>query len=436
MDELLIGISKADITPPKPVPMAGYVARVGMSLGVHDPLWARCFLFYQGRVKVALLVLEVLGIHEQWATKVRHQVAAAADMSPEEVVVACTHTHSGPAGLDIPPTSDPTQSALAEFVLARAKQAAVQAVQTLAPARVGVVTAPVTGIAGHRTRPQQPVDQTLWAMVIRDVRSRIRGILANFPCHSTVLGPDNRLLSGDLFGAAAAIAERRLGSDTIVALTVGAAGDISTRFFRQAQDFREVERLGDFLATALLRLSQTAAPVHADLAICWRRCWLPYKPVPTVNEVQHTLEKLQAELAVLAQQGTVSPCTLRIARTRVEGAERLYAMVEAGALTAGGVEALLCGFRIGPGILIGIPGEPFNSVGQAVRDRAAPPFQVAVLGLANGYLGYFPDKDAVQEGWYEALISPFDHQATRVLTEAATALLADMMGEEARERYT
>jgi len=432
MDELLIGISKVDITPPEAVPMAGYVARVGRSLGVHDALWARCFLLHHGKARAVLIVLEVLGIHEQWATEMRRRVAKAADVSPDEVVVACTHTHSGPAGLEIPPTSDPTQVTVAEFILARAEQAAVQAAQTLAPARIGVTTAPVTGIAGHRNQPQRPVDQTLWATVIRDVGGRVRGILANFPCHSTVLGPDNRLLSGDLFGAAAAIAERRLGHDTVVALTVGAAGDISTRFFRQAQDFYEVNRLGDLLATTLLRLAQAATPVRADLAVRWRQCWLPYKPLLTIDEAQQIVEKLRVELAALAQQGTVSPSTLRIARTRVEGAEQLYAMVKAGALTTGGAEALLCGLRIGPGILIGIPGEPFSSVGQTIRDEAVPPFQVAVLGLANGYLGYFPDEDAVQEGWYEALISPFDHQATRVLLKAAMALLAEMM-EEAHE---
>jgi len=435
MDELQIGIAKVDVTPSGAVPMAGYVARVGHSLGVHDPLWARCFLFHHGRARGALVVLEVVGVHEHWAAEAQRRVAAAADVPPEKVVVACTHTHSGPAGLNVPPTPNPTQTAMAEAILARVEQAAAQAAQALAPARVGVATAPVPGIAGHRTRPQQPVDQTLWALVIGDAMDRVRAVLANFPCHSTVLGPDNRLLSGDLFGAAAAAAERRLGHGAVVALAVGAAGDISTRFFRQAQDFREVDRLGDLLATALVRLVQAATPARdASVAVRWRQCWLPYKPTPTVHEARRMAEELRAELAALVPQGTVPPGALHIARTRVEGAERLLAMVEAGVLAADGAEAVLYGLRIGPGILIGIPGEPFSSVGQAIRDRATPPFQATGLGLVNGYLGYFPDEDAVRTGWYEALISPFDHRATMVLTAAATALVAEMEEEDSGRR--
>lgn len=431
MVNLQAGIAKATITPPGVVPMAGYITRSNESLGVHDPLWARCFLFDSGRAQVALVVLDLVGIHERWAAEVQRRVAAAAGVAPEMVVVTCTHTHSGPGGLEVPPAASPVQERVAEVVLAGAEKAAAQAARTLTPAVMGVATSSVHGVASNRNWPQQHVDQTLWSLVIRDARGSVRGVLANFPCHSTVLGGDNRLLSGDLFGAAAMTTERALSNGAVVALTVGAAGDISTRFTRQAQDFSEVDRIGRILTSVLMKLIEAATPSNdASVALRWRHCWLPYKAIPSMEAAQRMIDNLRVELTALLGRRTTAPGPLRVARTRVEGAERLLSMAQSGMQAAGGTEAQLCGVRLGPGILIGIPGEPFSTVGQVVRNQATPPLQSTVLSLANGYLGYFPDEDAVRLGWYEALTTPFDHIATMSLTEAAAALVGEMEEED------
>ncbi len=42
---LQAGAAKVDITPKKPVKMAGYSSRTGLSTGVHDPLSARVVVF-------------------------------------------------------------------------------------------------------------------------------------------------------------------------------------------------------------------------------------------------------------------------------------------------------------------------------------------------------------------------------------------------------
>lgn len=429
MDGLLTGVAKVDITPPGPVPMAGYAARDGWSVGVHDALWARCFLFSQGEVRLALVVLDLLGVHHRWALEMQRRVADATTLPATGIVVACTHTHSAPAGLETPYIQTPMQKAVIETVLTRAEECAVQTEKSLFPGTISVATAALPGIAGHRTRPKLVVDQTLWALVIRDQMDRVRGVLANFPCHSTVLGPDNRLLSGDLFGTAAAIVERELGPNSVVAITVGAAGDISTRFFRQNQTFLELERLGGVLAEALMHLIERSVPGDAShIAIRWRRCWLPYKLLPTVKELHGIIEEGEAEFTKLRREMGVSPSVLRVVQTRLEGARHLMAMMESGTLDSGGIEVSLCGLRLGLGILIGIPGEPFSTVGEILRKQVTAPFYVSVLSLANGYTGYFPDEDAVREGWYEALISPFDHRATRLLIAAVEDLAAELTG--------
>lgn len=435
VNQLLVGTAKADITPATSVPMAGYVARTSWSLGVHDPLWAKCFIFRSCQEYGALVVLDLLSVHEHWADKIKHEVGKTAAIPPERVVVACTHTHSGPSGFEKPLPNGRCESVVLESIkkmLTGIQSAAEQAMCTITPVLVGVGTITVDGVASHRNRPGRSVDQTLWTLVIRNVDGTIKGILATFPTHSTVLGPENRFLSKDLLGTAAEFVEQRLGEDVVVGLTCGAAGDVSTRFVRKRQDFNELERLGRLLADAIIEQVQKIKVIAAaDFSIRLHRCWLPYKSLPSVEQVQRLLDEKREKLETLLQHTEVNTGELRVARTQLEGARLLLNLAKKrGVLASGGVEVSLVGIRVGNGILIGIPGEPFNILNRIIHNNTPTGFFATVMGLTNGYLGYFPDQEAVEEGWYEALASPFDHMATAVLIEEVQKLLRNLVPSE------
>jgi len=425
--QLLVGVAKSEITPSGSVPMAGYMARTGCSLGVHDPLWARCFVFQYGQEQGCLIILDLLGIHEYWANEIKFQVAATTNLLPEKVAVTCTHTHSGPAGFDTPPSAEKTMLSVIEKTFINIKFAVKKAIQNMCPVQVGVGTITVTGIAGHRIDPGRIVDQTLWGVTFWEAGDNLKGVLANFPVHSTVLGPENRFLSGDLLGTAAARAEYLLGGNTVVALTCGAAGDISTRFFRQRQDFAELERLGKILSDAIVRLvHQISITGSADFAMRRRQCWLPYRPSPPIEEVQRIIAERQAELAALMRRPNITSGELRIVQTQIEGAKLLLDLVQRGIFASGGVQTSLVGVRIGNGIIVGVPGEPFNMLAKIVRGFTPAGFHSAVMGLTDGYSGYFPDQEAIEKGWYEALASPFDHRALVVLGKETQKLLQEL----------
>ena len=87
------------------------------------------------------------------------------------------------------------------------------------------------------------------------------------------------------------------------------------------------------------------------------------------------------------------------------------------------VDLDLHGIRIGPFAVVGFPGEPFASIGVAVRDGS--PFPVTLMtGYANGWSGYVPTADAFAVGGYEVEWgSAFDVGAADALTAGALALL-------------
>jgi len=427
MDRLTrVGFAKVNITPTGSVPMAGYIARTSPSVGVHDPLFARCFLLYGEEKHGAIVVLDLVGITAKWVKVIQRLTEEVADIPQANVLVACTHTHSGPAGFAAPPWSTGAFP-FVEETLERLRSGLERAAAVAIPVEAGVEACLVPGIGGHRTIPNRAVDQTLWTLVFRG-EGKTHGVLANFPCHSTILGADNLFLSGDLFGAASAVVEQKLGPGSVVAITVGAAGDVSTRFTRREQTFAEVERLGGRLGQAIMESIQRAR-LHADVSLAFsqRRVWLPYKALPPLEEVVQTVMRLQEEVASLRKRGQ-GEALLRVTETRLEGAKLLEALISK-AKVAEGVEAVLFGIRIGSAVLIGVPGEPFNELGWALRREWAGRFQVALAGLTGGTLGYFPSREAVEKGWYEALGSPFDWQATALIAQEAKHLLQELLKE-------
>ncbi len=136
---LLIGWASADITPDKPVLLAGqFHARV--SEGVMDLVTATALAIESGAgassEKAVLISLDLVKIDDHLRDKVREIVTASVpEISPEQIMVNATHTHSAPYCSDAPDSRRiygvelDAMSPLAclEFVSERAAKAAIQA---------------------------------------------------------------------------------------------------------------------------------------------------------------------------------------------------------------------------------------------------------------------------------------------------------------------
>ena len=86
---------------------------------------------------------------------------------------------------------------------------------------------------------------------------------------------------------------------------------------------------------------------------------------------------------------------------------------------------LFSAIGIGDVALFGIPGEPFNGVGRALK--ASKDFAMVVpCCLTNGSEGYFPMKDSYDEGGYEARSSNFKAGVAERIIDEGLALLSDL----------
>jgi neutral ceramidase len=423
-NSLLASVVQVDITPPVGVWLEGFMERQEPSLGVHDPLLAQVLMVRRGEAEgVVLVSLDLIGVRLDFTDRVREGISSATGIAKENILLACSHTHSGPTGFltGLPVIHTPADPELVQVVERKLIGAAVEASRTLRPARLGVGHGRLRGLGTSRLDPKSEVldDEVTVLRIDEDARQPM-AVWMNFGCHPTVMGHENLWITADYPGAARATL-RRIYPDTIFLYANGASGDVSTRFTRREQSFAEVERMGRLLAGEVLKVTESLVCVTGG-SLCGRiePLDLSFRSFPADEEVQREIKHSQSELARLQQSGA-SHGEIRRAMTRAEGAvAREWLIRELNGMDR--MHTQLQILEVGALSLVGLPGEPFTRIVLDIKARSGRP-HTAVVSYCGDEAGYFPDRQAFAEGTYEALITPYRDDVGDLLTDRAVRLL-------------
>lgn len=179
--------------------MAGFHAP-RPAAGVHDPLWARAVVWDDGSTRLALVVVDAIGLLHDQVLEARARVPAA--LGVDHVVVAATHTHQAPdlMGLWGPGFGrtgvDP---AILEATLDGVARAVADAVAALRPARLRFAEVPDAAAAlVEDSRPPTVLDPGLRVMQAVDAeRGTSLGVLVGWANHPETLWDTNVQLSSD-----------------------------------------------------------------------------------------------------------------------------------------------------------------------------------------------------------------------------------------------
>jgi neutral ceramidase len=422
---LKASVVRAEITPPVGIPMEGYGAREQVSQGVHDPLHAELLLFEGSSQRILLISLDLLGIRLPITEAVRAGIEQATGIPANGIMLACSHTHSGPAGFlpDLPGLKTHSAPEYQLAVIEKVIQAAEEAVQRLKPVRIGWASGRVRGIGTNRNEPlSASLDDELLILRVEDPTGTPLAVVMNYGCHPTVLGHENLMLSADFPGATRA-ALQKVYPETVFLFTNGASGDISTRFTRREQTFAEVTRIGYILAGGVLETMQKVETTEsATLDNRIKQLEIPFRSFPSPEQSRAKIEDLQDRLDSMKAEG-VSHGDLRRIFTQWQGAVGQAEMAKL-LSGAGSLQTQLQTLTIGDGTLVGVPGEPFTS--SVLRIKEASPFEITcVVSYCNDEVGYFPDASAFQDETYEALISPFEEQVATLVEDQSLALIQE-----------
>lgn len=408
MTVLKAGASKVEITPPIGKAMGGYLARQGVASGVHDPLWAKVIVLKQDDLCLALVSCDLLGLDLE--------VVKAIEVTIPEVqhlIIACTHTHSGCAGLTPPFDRD-----LVDLLKTRIPQAVRLALNNCVECRISYGSAPTKEVALNRRNPLIPIDTDVRVLRFDDQNGQAIAGIIHYACHPTVLSHENLDYSADFPGVTCNFLSEATSVEVVMFLN-GAAGDISTRFTRLEASFDEVTRLGNLLGSAALQAWLQAIPQkHTRLELNLASFLLSARQLPTPKAATELL--IQAQLALEAGQSqAVAKGHLRQLETALQGAQRLVRMASEGV----SLEPFeLVALRIGDVCLVTNPGEMFSDF--ATKLHAGFEFPVLIVGYANGRAGYIPTTEALQQGGYEVDSSRYEVDTGDRLVKAYIQLIS------------
>ncbi|MGB3329786.1 MAG: hypothetical protein WBA46_12575 [Thermomicrobiales bacterium] len=411
-------------------PLGGYMARTSPATGTHDPLQIGVLHLEAGTRSLTLVTADVIGVDAD----LRDRIATSAGMPPLTVMLAASHTHSGPEGIVRrlhPIEPDAGDETLRQRFVQIASDGVRQARSTCEPVSLSFAIADASGAWSNRNDRTAPNDPRLRLLMTRREDTTLQTIVALTPVHPTVLGAESTVVSADLSGGIRRqIATLPDASGTTILSPTGAAGDVSTRFVRQAPTPAEIDRLaaiatrnaGDAIraATPIAISADSLRHNHASIRLPSFREDLDPDPAQARVEAREAMNRAEADQS--------DPATLRQAITRYQGAYLRWQMAQNPSIAGDTAIDLDLWLLDDETVLVALPVELFTTLGQRI-ERASPFPVTLIVGYANGYAGYVADTDAWDAATYEALASPYARRAGDALVAAVIGRLQSLHAE-------
>jgi hypothetical protein len=398
MDEKLrAGVGVANITPSLGVSLRGYYHE-RKAEGVHDDLLAKAVWLQAGDESAVVVECDLIGMNRDVVSAARELIAKRERLPADNVMLAATHTHTGPtvqgeyAATLATRIADAVHMARLHARPARAELAYGQEPSICFYRRFRMKDGTVQTNPGHANpgvvEPAGEVDPRVGVVGLCADDGQPFALLVNYALHLDTVG--GNLVSADYPFFMSEVLRRALSLDVTTVFLQGAAGNINhfDVFGRgPLRGFAETERIGTILAGEVLKCTRRLQPLNAASIRCVRR--EIELPVPDVTG--H--EVAQAREILAAPPDDTQDFTMD--RVRAHRAAKL------GERAGAPVQTELQCIAVGDLAIVGIPGELFAELGRAITNGAAFP-HTFIVELANDSVGYLPHPEAFDEGAYEA----------------------------------
>ncbi|MCX6983907.1 MAG: neutral/alkaline non-lysosomal ceramidase N-terminal domain-containing protein [Lentisphaerae bacterium] len=412
------GFFEVDITPRVGVGLCGFGPYLNRySIGVRDVLKARAVAFEQNGTKAVIVSCDIIGVTPEIVQKVKMLVAKQTGVPAENVMVHCTHTHSGPntGGYVGWGNEDDPYIVLLPGKIAKACAGASERLQEVEMLHAVV---PCEGIGLNREydkdappledvlrddwRPAKPelTDTKCHVLKFIDKTSaKMSGFMAYFGCHPVVCCQLTRYIHGDYCGIAMNNLERE-NPGAVGLFLQGAQGDVNSCVVHKPEKeaLLALDIISARFANSVRHGLQTAKPLAVNKLKCTdviRKFSSKEVPLGRIKEMLAEKEAIvyadgASEENGAVRMAVVNILTLRSIISRIEKGEDL--MIQT---------AEIQGIRLGPVEFLGAPLEIMQAIKNDVVVEAKAPVTL-VMGITNGGMGYAPDKTAAARGGYAA----------------------------------
>jgi len=445
---LRAGAATANITPPLGEPIVGNFA-TPPATHVHDELQARCLVLDDGSTRLAIVLVDSVGVSREVFDAAKKAAAEKAGVPAGNILAAATHTHSGTSSRSANMMrANETLTPYQQFLAQRIADVIRIAANNLEPAQVGWSTVDVPGPLFNRRwllqpgktatnpfggedravmnpgqrpdllEPAGPTDPQVSFLAVRTPQGRPIALLANYSLHY-VGGVPAGHISADYFACFAGKIAHLLDADGhnpnstpfVGMMSNGTSGDVNNidvtaTTGRPYGPYQKMNLVADQVAEAVAR-SYRRVSFSGDVTLAAATRELPLavrKPTP---------EQLDYARMILAKpEGAPKKHSL----------ERAYAhmTIELNDAPAE-INAPLTALRIGDLGIAAIPFEVFTEAGLEIKKLS--PFQPTfTIELAGGSYGYLPTPRHFALGGYETWLG-----TNNVEPDASTKIVDALM---------
>ena len=470
------GVGRVDITPPLPIDLIGYSRRWQPVTEIRAPLTATALTLDGAGNRVVLIGLDIPIIRPEAATAMREAIAAAADTTPESVLINVSHTHAGPhthtggvkIGGDQRGHSDNELAyidQLPELVVESARLASRQ----LQPVRVGAGVGSVDLAVNRRERtpdgrtilgwnPDGFCDRDVGVLRVDRTDGTPLAIIVNYACHPVVVGPEDLAVNPDFPGPMRDFVERATGATAL--FLQGAGGNVlplegffdhpgpEITFGEQLgaeavhtaaqieSTVTEIEKLdyGSVTPISLYRRTPVDQQPEQSLGVATRIVDLPLKELPSEASLEKELDEYRQAFWD-AQEARAGREALNPLEYHVNWAEEAMRLLKGGEVS-NTVPAFLQAIRIGESVIAAVPGEVFSEIARQIKDRSPAPTTL-FAGYSNGVISYLPTAAEYPYGGYECdyahhsygLIEQVAPATEGILVENCSTLIAELFSD-------
>ncbi len=290
------GSAKLAITPKEPVWMAGYGSRDHPSEGALHDLWAKALVLEDpSGSRAVLITVDICGISRPLSSAVRDAIQQAHGLDRSRVVIACSHTHSGPVIgtnlISMYPLNDEQKQkveAYADFFKKSLIDVASKAFDALKPAELTWDIGRCSFAVNRRENDQRnvpklreslalkgPDDHDVPVLRVSGPDGTLQAVVCGYACHCTTL--QGYQFSGDYAGyAQIALEKAHPGATALFWAGCGADQNPLPRgAVEQAQDY------GAQLAQAVEEvLARPMKPIHGPLRSAYQEIDLAFDTIP------------------------------------------------------------------------------------------------------------------------------------------------------------
>lgn len=435
-----VGAARVNITPKDGTPLGGYYKFRG-SAGVLDPLYAKTIVMEKDGTHAVIVVLDLSGTVRTGVEAARKAIQEQCGIEGDHVLISGTHTHTGPQQPrgsmmdDITKVNSPAGVSYIDSLPGLIAESVKQAKSKLTPVKTSVVIGKAEGISFNRRilregqqeaiwqprtltpqdRPAGPVDPDVGVLLFQGVGADATPVasLLNFAMHPTSVGGGVKI-SADYPGVFTRLVSERHGAEMISVFANGTCGNINHTDYITGKR-RTTLQLGTALADAVdvmwpnLKSTDTFKPrIRSEQVTLQRR---------TFTEAQITKAKDMAANMLTKNFGTVPMAeTVCILETLDKKDKPLLAEVQVIAISDDVA-------------IVALPGEIFVELGLAIK-KASPFKHTLIAELANGSVGYVPNKEAFPQGNYEVVSARGEIGSGEKLVEVALKLLGEAKAGE------